>query len=63
MFSDFHIEADRRMADYERDAVAAAAAAEARPPAAPIDEERRRVRFPVPGWLKHAPFAVHSSTR
>jgi hypothetical protein len=63
MFTDIHIEADRRMADYGRDAERALMAAGAQEPETGIEARRPGVRFHVPEWLRRAPSALRSSTR
>lgn len=63
MFSDIHVEADRRMADYDREASRVLMDAQAAELSAPIETGRRGVRFPVPEWLKRAPFVLRSSAR
>ncbi|MEX0783427.1 MAG: hypothetical protein WD557_12310 [Dehalococcoidia bacterium] len=63
MFTDFQIEADRRMADYNREAERVFMASEAEDASTPTSSARRGVRFPMPEWLRSAPFVLRGSTR
>lgn len=60
MFTSFPEFAKAAMDDYQRDADARRLEKEGLA-AATIEADGRRVRFPVPEWLKRAPFALRTA--
>lgn len=63
MFTSNPFEARFIVEEYDRRAQQAWAEGEARRAKASIEGARQGVRFPLPEWLKHAPFLLRTTSR